>query len=260
MRKFIILFTTLCIASITFLDSKFFSPKEYNWKNIDVAAQEALTLAENGKNDKMLLVLDDIETQTKSSIEIDNNTKRLFSILINDVKTNTITSNDNLYTSVLKVRLLSDALYSNYDPLWLQYETHLEESVSELISLYEANDEVNYDITLNNFLNKYENIYASLLVDVDQDDLVRVDAKVNYLDFYRKSKDTNTMYETQLYSLQSDLDILFKNAKKDDSDPTFLWILFTTGGIIISTLTYVGWRKYRGEKEDKYKVKQSSEE
>jgi sporulation protein YpjB len=244
------------------MESKFFSPNEYNWKNIDVASEEALSLAENGKNEKMLLVLDDIEKQTKSSNDIDNNTKRLFSILINDVKTNSnsTSKNPNLYTSVLKVRLLSDALYSNYDPLWLQYETHLQESVSELISLYEANDYVNYEIMLNDFLNKYENIYASLLVDVEQNDLVRVDAKVNYLDFYRKSKDTNTMYETQLYSLQNDLDILFNNAKKDDSDPSFLWILFTTGGIIISTLTYVGWRKYRGEKEDNYKVKQSSEE
>ena len=37
--------------------------------------------------------------------------------------------------------------------------------------------------------------------------------------------------------------------KKDEADPSLIWVIISTGGMIVLTLSYVGWRKYRGEKE-----------
>ena len=39
-------------------------------------------------------------------------------------------------------------------------------------------------------------------------------------------------------------------AKGDDEMFPFYWLLLIVGGIIASTLSYVSWRKYKGEKSD----------
>lgn len=41
-----------------------------------------------------------------------------------------------------------------------------------------------------------------------------------------------------------------KQATKKSMDMVaFYWVLFVVGGLIALTLTYVSWRKYRGEKQ-----------
>lgn len=35
----------------------------------------------------------------------------------------------------------------------------------------------------------------------------------------------------------------------DEADPSLWWVIISTGSIIIMTLSYVGWRKYQGDKE-----------
>ncbi len=52
----------------------------------------------------------------------------------------------------------------------------------------------------------------------------------------------------RLSLLQKDLKSVFDRVEKDDADPSLLWVILTTGGIIITALTYVGYRKYRAEK------------
>lgn len=38
---------------------------------------------------------------------------------------------------------------------------------------------------------------------------------------------------------------------EDEADPSLWWVIISTGSIIIATLSYVGWRKYNGDKEMK---------
>ncbi|MEN2454698.1 sporulation protein YpjB, partial [Bacillus sp. JR_15] len=45
----------------------------------------------------------------------------------------------------------------------------------------------------------------------------------------------------------------FSLVDQDEADPSLLWVILTTGSIILLTLTYVGFRKYRAEKEKKQK-------
>ncbi|MEN2766191.1 sporulation protein YpjB [Ornithinibacillus xuwenensis] len=42
-----------------------------------------------------------------------------------------------------------------------------------------------------------------------------------------------------------------QNQKGDDNMFPFYWLIIIVGGIIAITLSYVSWRKYRGEKEEK---------
>ncbi|QHS22571.1 hypothetical protein GWK91_06245 [Virgibacillus sp. MSP4-1] len=54
----------------------------------------------------------------------------------------------------------------------------------------------------------------------------------------------NVMLETF-----NQLDTPVSNEKDDDA--SFAWLIFSVGGVIIFTLLYVGWRKYKGEKKEK---------
>jgi sporulation protein YpjB len=57
----------------------------------------------------------------------------------------------------------------------------------------------------------------------------------------------------RLTLLQKDLKKVFDKVERDDADPSLLWVILTTGGIIITALTYVGYRKYRAEKKKEKK-------
>jgi len=46
-----------------------------------------------------------------------------------------------------------------------------------------------------------------------------------------------------------DLKNLFENMDEDEADPSLWWVIISTGSIIILTLSYVGWRKYKGDRE-----------
>lgn len=57
----------------------------------------------------------------------------------------------------------------------------------------------------------------------------------------------------RLTKLEEDLSSVFAHVDQDEADPSLLWVILTTGSIILLTLTYVGFRKYRAEKEKKQK-------
>ncbi len=42
---------------------------------------------------------------------------------------------------------------------------------------------------------------------------------------------------------------------KYEADPSLWWVIISTGGIIVLTLSYVGWRNIKAEKEKQYRYK-----
>ncbi|MDI5789376.1 sporulation protein YpjB [Bacillus licheniformis] len=55
------------------------------------------------------------------------------------------------------------------------------------------------------------------------------------------------------------LEDVFDQVEEDDADPSLLWVILTTGSIILSTLTYVGFRKYKAEEDRRRKEKRLAE-
>jgi sporulation protein YpjB len=53
----------------------------------------------------------------------------------------------------------------------------------------------------------------------------------------------------ELEGLETDLKKLFSDMDEDQTDPSLWWVIISTGSIIIMTLSYVGWRKYKGDKD-----------
>ena len=55
----------------------------------------------------------------------------------------------------------------------------------------------------------------------------------------------------ELDTLEVDLKKLFSEINEDEMDPSIWWVIAMTGSIIITTLSYVSWRKYGGQKTQK---------
>ena len=62
---------------------------------------------------------------------------------------------------------------------------------------------------------------------------------------------TDQQAQLELDALQYDLKNIFENMEEDEADPSLWWVIISTGSIIILTLSYVGWKKYKGDKEAK---------
>lgn len=149
---------------------------------------------------------------------------------------------------VTKLRLVTDAIISTHEPLWTGMEGQM---LSALYDIKEAvmNGETDaFHMQLNSFLSLYEVVYPSLKIDVPMETMQQLDTRISYIDQYRPQLLANIDSQHELEVLEADLKYVFSRVSEDEADPSLWWVIISTGSIIIVTLSYVGWRKYHGDK------------
>jgi len=107
---------------------------------------------------------------------------------------------------------------------------------------------------LNSFLSLYNVIYPSMKIDINPETIQKIDAKVSFIDQYRPQILSEASSQEELDALESDLQTIFDEMTEDEADPSLWWVMISTGSIIILTLSYVGWRKYKGDSKKSKKV------
>ncbi|MBS4217318.1 sporulation protein YpjB [Bacillus sp. FJAT-49711] len=155
---------------------------------------------------------------------------------------------------VTAFRLATDAVISKYQPLWSQMERPIMSAFDDVKSAALEGDESLYNSQLNEFLSTYSVIQPSIKIDVSVEKVQKLDSRIAFIDQNRTSF-SEQKWMKELEGLETDLKKLFSEINKDDTDPSIWWVMIMTGGIIISTLSYVSWRKYRGQKMQKQKRK-----
>ncbi|MGG3104698.1 sporulation protein YpjB, partial [Bacillus velezensis] len=139
------------------------------------------------------------------------------------------------------------------DPLWGSLERPIMATFSALKEDVSGNGSENFNEKWNEFISLYDLIYPSLTMDVSAGQLDTVAKHIEVIEqdgFQQMTKGTKL---ERLTLLQQDLKRVFDKVERDDADPSLLWVILTTGGIIITALTYVGYRKYRAEKKKEKK-------
>ncbi|MDN4074547.1 MULTISPECIES: sporulation protein YpjB [Fictibacillus] len=147
------------------------------------------------------------------------------------------------------VRLLVDALISDHQPLWKQTEYQLINPLKHMQLSLRNNQSQEYQEAANEFLANYSMIRPAVSMDVTDTFFDRVDKDAEFIDISRNRIFTSSADKRKLESVRSDFEKLFA-AKEDNAEPSLFWLIFSIGGIIFSTLFYVGWRKYKAEKEN----------
>ncbi|WP_019242005.1 MULTISPECIES: sporulation protein YpjB [Bacillus] len=158
-------------------------------------------------------------------------------------------THDYKVNAVTKLRLVVDAIYSQYQPLWTEMEERMMSAFSETKKAVSDQNSQSFNNELNNLLVDYDLIYYSLKVDLSEETIQKIDSKFQYLDHYRPQVFENSTSVKDIEVLQNDMKTIFEEMKEDEADPSLWWVIISTGSIIIGTLSYVGWRKYRGAKQ-----------
>lgn len=164
--------------------------------------------------------------------------------------TNINLSPENRVMRVTAFRLAIDALISKYQPMWSEMEKPILEAYQEVKNAALEGDGDLYNRQLNNFLTIYSVIQPSIKIDIAVEKVQRLDSRVAYIDHYRSSY-SEPNWLNELEGLEEELKTLFTDINKNDMDPSVWWVMIMTGSIIITTLSYVSWRKYRGQKMQK---------
>jgi sporulation protein YpjB len=148
-----------------------------------------------------------------------------------------------------KFRLVIDAIATSHQPLWTEMEDQIMSAFHQAKESAIKGDTAHFHSNFNHFIALYNVIYPSMKIDVPVENIQKLDARINYIDEYRTQVVNNTKSQMELDRLETDLKNLFKNMNEDEADPSIWWVIISTGSIIIMTLSYVGWRKYKGEKD-----------
>ncbi|WP_419881200.1 sporulation protein YpjB [Peribacillus sp. B-H-3] len=148
--------------------------------------------------------------------------------------------------AVTKFRLVMDAVKSNRQPLWTSMEDPMMTAFSQTKEAVKEKDSKQFHNQISILLNQYSVIHPSLKVDLSKDTLEKLDARVNFIKQYEPGLLSDESGQKELDGLQQDLKSIFDDMSKDEADPSLWWVIITTGSIIILTLSYVGWRKYKG--------------
>ena len=146
-------------------------------------------------------------------------------------------------------RMLMDALESDHDPLWSSLKKPIMDSFQALKAGIQKEDGMTFQEKWNHFLSLYDTIYPSLTIDVPPKQLKSVSSHIDVVEHGDFQQMTESSKLERLTALEKDLEDVFNQVEEDDADPSLLWVILTTGSIILSTLTYVGFRKYKAEGE-----------
>ncbi|WP_350253423.1 sporulation protein YpjB [Bacillus halotolerans] len=146
-------------------------------------------------------------------------------------------------------RMLMDAVDNQSDPLWGSLEKPIMEVFAVLKQDVQKNESTSFHEKWNEFISLYDLIYPSLTIDISEDQLDTVGKHIEVIEQEGFQQMTESTKLERLSLLQNDLKSVFDRVEEDDADPSLLWVMITTGGIIITALTYVGYRKYRAEKK-----------
>jgi sporulation protein YpjB len=150
---------------------------------------------------------------------------------------------------VTSFRLVIDALSTSSEPLWSEMEDEVMGAFGMAKKAALNGDASQYHANLNSFLALYELIYPSMKIDVPKEQLQQVDARVRSVERLNTALPVSQKDLEEFEILESSLQDIFEGIEEDEADPSLWWVIISTGSIIILTLSYVGWRKYQGDKK-----------
>jgi sporulation protein YpjB len=148
---------------------------------------------------------------------------------------------------VLKMRLALDAVSHKKQPLWINYYPVVAKDIDQLRFALEQDKRDLFYHTINSQLAHFEMVRPALIISHPQEIVEQLESQMKYINDH-KSELWNNKDQTILMINQ--IDRQFKLAffqEVENSMQPFLLIILGIGTLIGSVLSYVAWRKYKGE-------------
>jgi sporulation protein YpjB len=148
---------------------------------------------------------------------------------------------------VLKMRLALDAVSHKKQPLWINYYPTVAQDIDQLRFALEQDKRDLFYRTINSQLAHFEMVRPALIISHPQEVVVQLESQLRYIN-NNKSELWNNKDQTVLMinQIERQLKVAFFQ-EVDNSVQSFLLIILGIGTLIGSVLSYVAWRKYKGE-------------
>ncbi|RHW41262.1 sporulation protein YpjB [Neobacillus notoginsengisoli] len=154
---------------------------------------------------------------------------------------------------VTRFRLVMDALATSSEPLWLEMEDQIMSSFTLAKKSALEGDQEGFHANVNSFLSLYNLIYPSMKIDLSAENIQRLDVQVGFLEEFRPTASPSQADIEEFEALEASLQTIFDGIEEDEADPSLWWVISSTGSIIIMTLSYVGWKKFKADKKESRK-------
>lgn len=154
-----------------------------------------------------------------------------------------------------KMRLAVDALTHPKQPMWVQYYKVFLDDIDQLERAVKAGQGTNTLQAFRGFQEHYELIRPSAIIQRDPSTIEAADSYVSYLQTRAMAQPLSK--DQVLEAIVMAKPILQQLFQKTTDSPTFvpigteddIWVwTFGIGAVVITVLSYVGWRKYQYEK------------
>jgi sporulation protein YpjB len=252
------LFRSVFIALLIFLISSplHSSAEETSLSELDSIADEALQMAKSGRFEEAKQLLhyfsDKFAQVNANDRSFTMDELRILTVSHEGALQSLANSSESIerrIDSVITFRLVMDTVSSQHQPLWTEMEKPIMSAFQQVQAAADSGNSEEYQSTLNQFLTKYSIIQPSIKLDIPVEKVQQLDSRITFIDRYRNEAGSSEETMNELNTLESDLEDLFDGLTEDDADPSLWWVITITGSIIILTLSYVGWRKYKGESQ-----------
>ncbi|SDH07014.1 sporulation protein YpjB [Alteribacillus persepolensis] len=144
-------------------------------------------------------------------------------------------------------RLAADAVVSQENPLWKQSAKQLLHQLDELEQQVHNGEVEHAKQTFQEWQRQFEEIRPAIYTGVEEQHYLPFISYVRYMDQHAgwlQSTSTN-----DIQKLKTALENVVNEEKRSAADPSLWLVMLSVGSAIIVSLTYAGWRKYKGEKQ-----------
>ncbi|MED4072537.1 sporulation protein YpjB [Priestia endophytica] len=224
---------------------------ESSWSTLNELADQALSLAQQEHYKEAITFMDrfndELTPVNRESLHISTEQFRILqyshSLALQALEQGN--NEEEPSSKVMQFRLLVDALQTNHQPLWTEMEEEMLSTFGKVKENAETGDQVAFQEDLAVFLQQYDLILPSAQVDRNQQDIEKMNDHVAFLNNQSLEAMSDGEKEAYFKQIEKDLQTLFEKAPFQSDVSTF-WVMMTIGSIIVTTLLYVGWRKYIG--------------
>lgn len=212
-------------SSIAYQYERFISEERYvmasEWLN---EHQETIRFTANDNLDKSEPIIEDL---VHHNLQIVNDT--------------TIDRQDKLDGAMALVIAL-DAIENKQQPIWKKTKESLHTNIESVLE-----EGIIADNKRNEIIAQWEILRPTLAFMLEEDSYKQLVTAYNQL--YDGNNETNIEPFQVVFRQANLMDITFP--AEQGSFLSFYWIILIVGGSIILTLSYVAWRKYKGQKKKK---------
>lgn len=152
---------------------------------------------------------------------------------------------------IWRLRLALDAVSHKKQPLWINYYPTLAKTINEVMYSLEHNKRDRFYHLLNQLSAQFEMVRPAMIVSHPPGVVEKLDSQLSYL---QTNKGELWQNKDQAMQMMKAIERQLKTAffqKVDNSLQSLLFIILGIGTLICSVLSYVAWRKYKGERERK---------